>query len=81
MGSREETIERLIPIMEDIFDEDSITYSDAMTAADIEEWDSLSNIRFVVAVEKEFGLRFTNSEIASLDNVGQMVDLILTKLD
>ena len=50
-----------------------------MTAADIEEWDSLSNIRFVVAIEKEFGFRFSNSEIADLENVGQMVDLIAAK--
>ena len=77
--TRSDIAQKVVEIMEDVFDEDDITYDDAMTAADIEEWDSLSNIRFVVAIEKEFGIRFSNSEIADLENVGQMVDLIASK--
>jgi acyl carrier protein len=77
--TRSEIASKVVEIMEDVFDEDELTYDDSMTAADIEEWDSLSNIRFVVGIEKEFGIRFSNSEIADLENVGQMVDLILSK--
>ncbi|WP_299194657.1 acyl carrier protein [uncultured Erythrobacter sp.] len=77
--TRSEIASKVVELMEDVFDEDDLTYDDSMTAADIEEWDSLSNIRFVVGIEKEFGIRFSNSEIADLENVGQMVDLILSK--
>ncbi|MEL6237254.1 MAG: acyl carrier protein [Pseudomonadota bacterium] len=76
---RGEITARVTDLMEDVFDVDDLEYDDALTAADIEDWDSLSNIRFVVAVEKEFGIRFANSEISDLENVGQMVDLILAK--
>lgn len=72
--------EKLVEIMEDVFDVDDLEYSDSLSAADIEEWDSLSNIRFMVAVEKAFGLRFSNSEIEGLENVGEMVALIEGKL-
>lgn len=78
--TRDAITAKITELMEDVFDEDDLTYSDALTAADIEEWDSLSNIRFVVGIEKEFGIRFSNSEIAALENVGQMVDLIAAKL-
>jgi acyl carrier protein len=78
--TRDAITAKVTELMEDIFDEDDLAYSDALTAADIEEWDSLSNIRFVVGIEKEFGIRFSNSEIAALENVGQMVDLIAAKL-
>lgn len=78
--TRDAITAKVTELMEDIFDEDDLTYSDALTAADVEEWDSLSNIRFVVGIEKEFGIRFSNSEIAALENVGQMVDLIAAKL-
>lgn len=78
--TRDAITAKVTELMEDVFDEDDLTYSDALTAADIEEWDSLSNIRFVVGIEKEFGIRFSNSEIAALENVGQMVDLITAKL-
>lgn len=73
---RNEITAKVADLMEDIFDVDDLVYSDSLSAADIEEWDSLSNIRFVVALEKEFGVRFNNAEIAALENVGQMVDLI-----
>lgn len=79
--NRSDIASKVVEIMEDVFDEDDLSYDDSMTAADIEEWDSLSNIRFVVGIEKEFGIRFSNSEIADLENVGQMVDLILSKQD
>lgn len=78
--TRAQITEKIVEIMEDVFDVDDLTYDDNLTAADIEEWDSLSNIRFVVALEKGFGVRFSNSEIAGLENVGQMVDLIGAKL-
>lgn len=76
---RETIIEKLVETMEDVFDVDDIEYADGLSAADIEEWDSLSNIRFMVAVEKEFGFRFSNKEIEGLQNVGQLVDLIAEK--
>ncbi len=77
---RPELIEQLTSVMEDVFDLDDIEYHDELNAADVEEWDSLSNIRFVVAIEKKFGIRFSNSEIESLQNVGEMVALIEQKL-
>lgn len=76
---RAEIIESLTTIMEDVFDVDDLEYKDSLSAADIEEWDSLSNIRFMVAVEKEFGIRFSNAEIEGLQNVGEMVSLIESK--
>lgn len=66
--------------MEDAFDEDDIDYSDELTADDIEEWDSLSNVRFIVSVEQAFGVRFTVGEIEGFANVGELVDKIVEKL-
>lgn len=78
--TREDIIERLVPIMEDVFDEDDLAYTDALSADDIEEWDSLSHIRFMVAVEKAFGTRFSTAEIEGFKNVGELVDALAKKL-
>lgn len=78
--TRDEIVSRITELMKDVFDVDDLEYADTLSATDIEEWDSLSNIRFVVGLEKEFGIRFSNSEISALENVGQMVDLIASKL-
>jgi acyl carrier protein len=76
---RDEVIKRLVPIMENTFDEDKVVYADTLSADDIEEWDSLSHIRFVIAVEKEFGVRFSTSEIEGFKNAGELVDGLLVK--
>jgi acyl carrier protein len=70
----------MIELMEDAFDEDGIEYSDELTANDIEEWDSLSNVRFIISVERAFGVRFTVGEIEGFNNVGELVDAVLAKL-
>ncbi|MDE8652207.1 acyl carrier protein [Novosphingobium album (ex Liu et al. 2023)] len=67
-------------IMCDVFDLEELKYDDALSADDIEEWDSLSHIRFIVSIEKRFGLVFSSAEIEHLQNVGEMVDAVKQKL-
>ena len=73
-------LERLTPIFRDVFDDDSITPTTGMTAEDVEEWDSLSHIRLIVAVEREWQIKFSAAEIGRLENVGQFADLIEKKI-
>lgn len=72
--------ESLKEVFIDILDLDNVTLNDETTANDIEEWDSLSHIQLVVAVEKRFGVKFTSREIMKWDNVGEMVDSIIEKI-
>ena len=48
----------------------------ATTANDIEDWDSLTHVELVRAVEKAFGIRFTSAEILTWKNVGEMVESV-----
>ena len=66
-------------IMADVFDIDETGITLDTSAKDIEEWDSLSHIRLIVAVERKFKIKFKNSEIESLQRVGDLVALIETK--
>jgi acyl carrier protein len=68
---REEGAARLTEIMRNVFDEEDVEYKDSLTADDVEGWDSLSHVPFLVAVENSFGLRFTSSEIDGFKNVGE----------
>ncbi len=76
---REDVIARLVPLMEDVFDTDDLVYADTLTANDVMEWDSLSHIRFVVATERAFAVRFTPAEIESFKNVGDLVTAVQAK--
>jgi acyl carrier protein len=67
-------------IFRDILDDENIILSDASTAEDIEDWDSLTHIQLIKAIEKNFSIRFTSREILSWNNVGEMLDCIKSKL-
>jgi acyl carrier protein len=72
--------DRLSGIFRDVFDDNSIQIFDAMTAKDIEDWDSLNHINLIVAVEGSFSVKFTTKEVTNLANVGELVTLIARKL-
>ena len=77
--SRAEILNTITGIMRDVFDEDDLEVSEETSAEDVEEWDSLSHVRLIVAVERKFGFKFKNSEIESLKNVGDLVNMVETK--
>ena len=72
---RVEIYEKLTEVFEDVFDE-ALELTDEMTAADVEEWDSLTHITLLSAVEDEFDIKFDMKAVQGLKNVGAMVDLI-----
>lgn len=77
----EQTVwEKLAGIFREVFDDDEIVIGPETTAEEIFEWDSLSNIQLLVAIEKAFnGVKFNTGEVANLKNVGEMVAVILQR--
>ena len=70
--------DRLGQVFRNTFDDESLVILPETTTEDIEDWDSLTNIQLIVAIEKEFqGLRFNTGEIVGLADVGDMVKVII----
>lgn len=76
---RTEILSRVQDIFRDTLDNDEIELTDTTTAEDIDEWDSLSHIQLIVAIEKSFNIKFTAKEILSWKNIGEMIDCIKSK--
>ena len=76
----EEINSRLQTIFRDVFDDDAIVITRATHAGDIPDWDSLAQINLVVAIEKEFVVTMSLQDLATLTNVGDMIDLIRAKV-
>ena len=70
---------RLCELFQEVFDDDDLVVTRDTSAREVDEWDSLMHINLVLNVEKEFSVRFSSSEVAVLQNVGQLVDLIDAK--
>lgn len=75
-----EVISRLQPIFDDLFME-KVELTPDLSAADVEEWDSLIQINLSLAVEKAFNIRFRVGEVEATKNVGQFADLIARRLN
>ncbi|MGD0710304.1 MAG: acyl carrier protein [Bacteroidales bacterium] len=75
-----DTFEQLNAVFCKVFDDRDIKITPEMTADNIDEWDSLSHVNLVVAIEKHFGVKFKSSEIIRWKNVGQMLASINEKL-
>lgn len=73
-------IERLTEVFKDVFDDDSLILSQELSAKDIVDWDSLMHVTLILAVEREFSIRLTSSEVTRLKNVGDFIELIEKKL-
>jgi len=67
-------------LFRDVLDNDNIVLQVNTTAADIDEWDSLSHIMLISEIEKKFKIRFTSMEITKFKNVGELAGSILSKL-
>ncbi len=76
---RQEILSQVECIFRDILDNETIVLTDSSTANDIEDWDSLTHIQLIVAIEKHFRIKFTSREILSWNNVGEMIDCIAAK--
>ena len=74
--THEEIHQKLTSVFRDVFDDDGLEITEATTAADVPEWDSLTHINLIVAAEKAFRVKFTTKEVKALANVGDFMSLI-----
>ena len=78
---RNKILETVNEIFIDVLDEEEIVLTRETTASDVEDWDSLTHIQLIVAVEKRFKIKFTTQEIQSFKNVGHFCDEVQRKLN
>lgn len=73
-------IEKLTAIFHEIFNDNNIVLRDDMTAADVENWDSLTHMLMITKVEEVFGIKFKLKELNKLKMVGDLITIIESKL-
>ena len=76
---RIEVLNQINEIFIDTLDNEKLVIDETTQATDIDEWDSLTHIQLVVAIEKKFNIRFTTLEIQEWKSVGEIIDCILSK--
>lgn len=75
-----EVVNKLMPIFRRVFSDELLVITDSLTANDVANWDSLSHMLLITEVENGFGIKFKLKDLNKMRNVGDMIDIIITKL-
>jgi acyl carrier protein len=73
------TMQTLNEVFREVFEDEEIELKEEMTANDVEGWDSLSHVVLILAVENRFGIKFSQKELLTFKNVGDLVRAIEDK--
>jgi acyl carrier protein len=77
---RQVIIEKITEIFREVFGDNNIVITDEMTAADVENWDSLTHMQMITKVEDELGIKFKLKELNRLKKVGDLISIVESKL-
>ena len=77
---RSEILTKVQEIFREELELDDLVLTDETTADNVEEWDSLSHVQLVAAMEEVFGIEFKSREILSWENIGDLIDSIEKKV-
>jgi acyl carrier protein len=81
MKSSQDVLNSCTEIFRTVFSDNTLSINATTSASDIADWDSLAQIRLLMAMEQTFEIQFSLDEVEDLQNVGEIVELILVKVN
>ncbi len=79
MSVSEKILTILEPVYRNVLESPDLVVTRELSAHDVETWDSLNHITLIVEIEMLSGLEFVTDELIDLQNVGDFVDLMISK--
>jgi acyl carrier protein len=77
---RTEITSKLTTIFRTIFSNDSLILTNELSANDVKNWDSLTHMLLITEIENSFSIKFKLKDLNKMRNVGDMIDIIISKL-
>jgi len=81
MKNYQEILLSCTEIFQNIFSNPQLSITADTSASDIAEWDSLAQITLLMSMEQTFEIQFSLDEVEDLQNVGEIIELILLKVN
>ena len=72
-------LRQLESIIHELFNDYDGSVTDALTADDVDQWDSLGHIQLIVMIEQVWSIKFSNEEATTLANLGELIAMIKAK--
>jgi acyl carrier protein len=68
-------------IFRDVLDQPDLVLTRESNASTVDDWDSLSHINLIMAIERRYKIKFALGELKALENVGDLLDQITAKVE
>ena len=81
MKNYDDVINSCLEIFRTVFSDPQLSVNETTSASDIADWDSLAQITLLMSMEQTFEIKFSLDEVEDLQNVGEIVELILAKVN
>jgi acyl carrier protein len=77
---RNEIIEKIRGVLIAVLKHQNFEIKDELSAADVDGWDSLTHMLIIADIEDQFGIKFKLKDLNKLNNMGNLIELIISKL-
>jgi len=71
--------ERARNVFREVFEDSELVVTSQTVATDVPNWDSLTHISLILALEEEFEIEFTSAEVTTMANVGDLFTVLETR--
>ena len=73
-------LDKLSNIFRVLFNHPDLELNDNLSAKDVPGWDSFNHVNLIINIEEEFGVRFSNEEVGGMQNIGNLKNLLASKI-
>lgn len=70
------TLFQLNSIFQEVFDDPNLSVQASTGPEDLREWDSVAQVKLVLAIEEAFAIRLNSDDLSSIHTVGDFMDAI-----
>jgi len=77
---KEAIVSKLTVIFRNVFTSSDLILNDTLSANDVDNWDSLTHMILINEIEVQFDIKFKLKELNKMKNVGDLIEIIQTKL-
>ena len=78
--SGEDLLAGVQDVFRDVFDEPEMVITRHSSAENVPDWDSLTHVNLVTAIERRYKVKFALGELQELKEVGDLLELLSKKL-
>jgi len=72
-------LERMEKVFREVFDNDEMVLEESASRDTLPDWDSFAQVKLIIGMEEEFGVKFTTEEVLESYSVKALQQLLHNK--